>query len=76
MPPDFPIPANITPDATGIVQYTKEDFYRVFREGKKRDGTAVNPFMPWQAMGRFSDTELDALWAYLRTVPARPRGQR
>ncbi len=76
VPPDFPIPANITPDATGIVQYTKEDFYRVFREGKKRDGTAVNPFMPWQAMGRFSDTELDALWAYLRTVPARPRGQR
>ena len=77
VPPDFPIPANITPDAaTGIGVYTKTDFYRVFREGKKRDGTAVDPFMPWQAMGRFSDTELDALWAYLRTVPARPRGQR
>jgi len=77
VPPDFPIPANITPDeATGIGAYSKEDFYRVFREGKKRDGSAVNTFMPWQAMGRFTDTELDALWAYLRTVPARPKGQR
>lgn len=77
VPPDFPKPANITPDkATGIGDYTKEDFYRVFREGKKRDGSALDPFMPWQAMGHFTDTELDALWAYLRTVPARPRGQR
>lgn len=77
VPPDFPIPANITPDtATGIGAYTKDDFYRVFREGKKRDGSAVNTFMPWQAMGRFTDTELDALWVYLRTVPALPKGQR
>jgi cytochrome c553 len=77
VPPDFPTPANITPDmATGIGAYTKVDFYRLFREGKKRDGTAVNTFMPWQAMGRFTDTELDALWTYLRTVPARPKGQR
>ena len=32
--------------------------------------------MPWQAMGHFTDTELDALWAYLRTLPARPHGGR
>ena len=77
VPPDFPIPANITPDATtGIGAYSKDDFYRVFREGKKRDGSAVNTFMPWQAMGRFTDTELDALWIYLRTVPALPHGRR
>jgi cytochrome c553 len=76
-PPDFPKPANITPDtATGLGSWTKDDFYRVFREGKKRDGSALDPFMPWQALGHFSDTELDALWAYLRTVPGRSRGQR
>ena len=77
VPPDFPTPANITPDmATGIGAYTKDDFYRVFREGRKRDGSAVDTFMPWQAMGRFTNTELDALWAYLRTVPALSKGQR
>ena len=77
VPPDFPKPANITPDtATGIGAWTKDDFHRVFREGKKPDGSALDPFMPWQSLGKFTDTELDALWAYLRTVPARPFGQR
>jgi cytochrome c553 len=77
VPPDFPTPANITPDAaTGLGSWTKEDFYRVFREGKKRDGSDVNSFMPWKALGHFSDIELDALWIYLRSVPARPKGQR
>lgn len=76
-PPDFPAPANISPDAaSGIGAWSKDDFYRVFREGKKPDGKDVDTFMPWQAMGKFTDTELDALWAYLRTVPSRPYGQR
>jgi hypothetical protein len=48
----------------------------VFREGKKRDGSAIDSFMPWQALGHFSDMELDALWAYLQTVPPRPYGRR
>jgi len=69
--------ANITPDvATGIGSWSRQDFYRVFREGKKPDGSAVDTFMPWQAMGKFSDTELEALWTYVRSVPARPLGQR
>ena len=76
LPPDFKAPANITPDATGLAGWTKDDFHRVFREGKKRDGSAIDAFMPWQALGHFSDMELDALWAYLQTVPAAPYGQR
>ena len=77
VPPDFPKPANISPDpASGIGAWTKADFYRVFREGKKPDGSPIDTFMPWQAMGRFTDTELDALWAYLRSVPPRAAGQR
>jgi mono/diheme cytochrome c family protein len=75
-PPSFKAPANITPDASGIAGWTKADFYRVFREGKKRDGSAIDSFMPWQALGHFSDMELDALWAYLQTVPPRPYGRR
>ena len=76
-PPDFPKPANITPDVdTGLGRWSKADFYRVFREGKKPDGSAIDPFMPWQAMGHFTDTELDALWEYLRSVPVRKSGQR
>lgn len=77
VPPDFPKPKNITPDvATGIGSWAREDFYRVFREGKKPDGSAVDPFMPWQAMGKFTDTELEALWVFERSIPARAAGQR
>ena len=76
VPPTFKAPANITPDATGLAGWTKDDFYRVFREGKKRDGSALDSFMPWQALGHFSDMEIDALWAYLQTVPPKPFGQR
>ncbi|MGH8171554.1 MAG: c-type cytochrome [Rhodanobacteraceae bacterium] len=76
-PPDFPTPANITPDkATGIGAWSKDDFHRVFRAGKKPDGSDINPFMPWKALGAFSDTELDALWLYLQTVPALAKGNR
>lgn len=76
VPPSFKAPANITPDASGLAGWSKADFHRVFREGKKRDGSAIDAFMPWQALGHFSDMELDALWAYLQTVPAKPYGQR
>jgi len=76
-PPDFPKPANLTPEkTTGLGAWSKDDFYRVFREGKKPDGKDLDPFMPWKALGHFSDTELDALWAYLQSVQARPYGQR
>lgn len=77
VPPDFPKPRNITPDvASGIGNWSKTDFYRALREGKRPDGSALDPFMPWKAMRRFSDTELDALWAYLQSIPSHPAGGR
>ena len=77
LPPSFPPAQNITPDtATGIGKWSKADFYAAMREGRRPDGTAINPFMPWQAFARMSDTELDALWAFLQTKPARPAGGR
>lgn len=75
MPPDFPAAANITPDdASGIGRWSKADFHAVLREGRRPDGSAVDPAMPWRATRHFSDVEIDALWAYLNTVPARPAG--
>ncbi len=74
-PPSFADAANITTDPVrGIGTWSKADFYAVLRKGKRPDGKDVDPFMPWRALGTMSDTELDALWAYLRTVP--PAGKR
>jgi mono/diheme cytochrome c family protein len=72
--PDMPIVANLTPDSTGLADWTEADFFRALREGKRKDGTAINPQMPWQSYGRMSDTEIKAVWAYLRTVPPRAKG--
>jgi mono/diheme cytochrome c family protein len=67
-PPSFPDARNITP-AGSIGKWTKPDFFTALRTGKRPDGSNINPFMPWQSFSKLSDTELDALWAYLRTVP-------
>lgn len=76
VPPSFPKAANLTPDAaSGLGSWNKTDFYRALREGRKPDGSALDPFMPWKALRQLSDTELDALWAYLRTVPSLAAGQ-
>jgi cytochrome c553 len=71
-PPEFPDAANLTPHANGLATWTQADFVRALREGKRPDGRALDPFMPWKALGQMSDEELAAIWAYLRTVPPEP----
>ena len=71
-PPDFPDAANITP--TGIGNWSKAQFLAALREGKRPDGRALNTFMPWKAFATMTDTEVDALWAFLQTVPAAATG--
>lgn len=76
LPPSFPHAQNITPNAqTGIGKWTKADFVTAIHTGKRPDGSAINPFMPWRAFSVLTDVELDALWAYLQTIPARAAGQ-
>jgi hypothetical protein len=77
VPAEPPYPANLTPDvATGLGQWSEADFLRVFREGKRPDGSEIKPPMPWQAMGHMTDNELKAIWLYLQSVPAKPYGNR
>jgi mono/diheme cytochrome c family protein len=66
-PPAFPDSRNITPAAIG--SWKEADFFRAIREGKRPDGSAIDPFMPWQTFAKMSDVELSALWAYLRALP-------
>ena len=70
-PPDFPDARNITQDpVNGIGKWSRENFYAALRSGKRPDGSNINTFMPWKAFANLTDTELDALWAFLQTVPA------
>jgi cytochrome c553 len=64
------------PDITvgRLAGWTEEDFFRSLREGKRPDGTAMDPTkMPWVRSGLMTDDEIRAVWTYMRSVPAAPR---
>ena len=73
-PPDWKPAANITPG--GIGHYSEDDFTRVLRTGMRPSGTPVDTLMPWKMTRHMTDTEISALYRYLRTVPAKEYGTR
>jgi mono/diheme cytochrome c family protein len=75
-PPDFKDAANLTPHETGLKNWTEADFLRAIDEGKRPDGSAIDKFMPWETFAKLDEVEKKALWAYLQTVPPKPRGNR
>ncbi|MDX1561579.1 MAG: c-type cytochrome [Gammaproteobacteria bacterium] len=62
---------NITPDPeTGIGEWTDEEIERAIREGIRRDGTIMGPPMAFTYYREISTEDMDAIIAYLRSVPA------
>lgn len=75
-PPGWPQAANLTPDASGrLKDWSEADFVAAMRTGKRPDGTELNAVMPL-AFGGMNDTELKAMWVFLKTLPPLPTGQR
>ena len=76
-PPDWPAAANLTPGAGSIMPLydTPEKFRAMMRGGKRPDGSAVK-VMPFESLKEMNDTDLAALYAYLKTVPAKEAGKR
>lgn len=63
--------ANITPDAeTGIGQWSDADIRRALRTGIRPNGTQMAPIMPYGFYMVFTTADIDAVVAYLRSVPA------
>jgi mono/diheme cytochrome c family protein len=77
-PPHFPAATNITMDReTGVGAWTEADFFRALREGRRPDGSQLDPFMPWETVtSQMTDDEIRAVWLYLRTVEPRVEGNR
>ena len=56
---------NITPDkATGIGNYSLNDFDRAIRHGIRADGTSLYPAMPYPSYAKMSDQDIRALYAF------------
>lgn len=62
---------NLTSDKeTGLGNWTDDEIKRVLTKGTLRDGTRLLPFpMDWPAFSTLPASDLDAIVAYLRTVP-------
>jgi mono/diheme cytochrome c family protein len=74
-PPDWPQAANLTPSGP-TKDWKEQDFVRLWREGKRPDGSPVNEVMPWKLTKQLSDDELHALYLYLKSIPGLPTGSK
>ena len=55
--------------------WTEADFFRAIREGRRPDGTTIDPEkMPWVRSSRMTDEEIRAVWTYVRSLPGRVKG--
>lgn len=61
---------NITPDPeTGIGTWSDAEIKAAIQFGKRPDGKALNPMMPWQWYNGMTEKDASALVAYMRTIP-------
>lgn len=63
--------ANISSDATGIGNWTEEQFFRAIREGKSKglkESRPLLPPMPWFVYKNLNDTDLKSIFAFLKST--------
>ncbi|HLL11989.1 MAG TPA: cytochrome c [Rubrivivax sp.] len=62
---------NITPDnKTGIGSWSAAEFWRALHHGRSKDGRLLYPAFPYPSFTYVTRDDSDALYAFLRTVPA------
>ena len=63
-PPEWPAAQDISKNALG--KYNEAQFISAIRTGKRPDGSEIRFPMPWKNFALMTDTELKALWMFLR----------
>lgn len=73
-PPDWPPASRLAPGKDSAMDRypDPESLMRLFRTGKRADGSAVQ-VMPFTSLREINDTDMRALHLYLRSLPA-PKG--
>lgn len=67
--PGKPAGPNLTP-AGNLASWSFDDFRTFFATGRTPDGREIDPTnMPWSVIGTARPNEIEAIWAYVRTVP-------
>jgi hypothetical protein len=66
------VSANLTPHASGLKDWKDTEIARAIREGVRKDGSPLRPPMAYGWYKNISATDMSALIAYLRSLPAQP----
>lgn len=62
---------NITPDpVTGIGSWSEQQFWEALHHGRRADGSPLYPVCPYPNYTQVRRDDVNAIYAYLRTVPA------
>jgi mono/diheme cytochrome c family protein len=62
--------SNLTPDRSGLGDWTPAEFWRALHNGRSRDGHLLYPAFPYPSYTQVTRDDSDALFAYLRSLPA------
>jgi len=63
--------SNLTPDAkAGIGSWSSAHFWRAMHNGRSKDGRLLYPAFPYPNFTQVTREDSDAIYAYLRSVPA------
>lgn len=63
--------SNITPDPdTGTGKWSADHFWRALHHGRSRDGRLLYPAFPYPEYTRITREDSDAIYAFLRSLPA------
>ena len=67
------VAANVTPEpGIGLGGWTDAQIKTVITTGVDRNGRKLLPFMPYGLYAKAQDSDLDAIIAYLKSLPAQP----
>ncbi|MEO6321517.1 MAG: c-type cytochrome, partial [Polaromonas sp.] len=63
--------SNLTPDAnTGIGSWSSAHFWRAMHNGRSKSGRLLYPAFPYTSYTQLTREDSDAMFAYLRSLPA------
>jgi mono/diheme cytochrome c family protein len=64
-------PPNLTPDGkTGLGAWSEQHIVAALRTGVRPDGRELAPAMPWRSYAKLTDADVQAVAAYLKSLPA------
>ena len=60
---------NLTPDETGLGDWSEEQIVAALQTGVRPDGRHLAPIMPWHAFANFTTEDVAAIAAFLKSLP-------